>query len=749
MPPQSNVFSAADAVGAALAAGFAAPSPVTAAPVPVALAAGSALAAVLTVVVAAVGAEVAVAAAAVAAAAVAGPPVAASPARGPVPARSVADSVPQANAVAASNAPHSQDEEVLIARSLLKVSTRGKGRYAPARVPPPKLEPVRPAPAPPDAPRLVFRRGSRHPRAIAWFGFRSFWGHLWHLAASVIATEDIDARDWMQPNDTGELTRTVARLLGGASAGTGSDGAAGDGAALTERLERDLWIDFIADCGDDSELSLAVADMLFREYRVPDPHTEGRELVLPRGDVLLFGGDTAYPVATQLEIHNRVCAPFNRILNERKDGRLRVLLGIPGNHDWYDGLDGFARMFRAPRGQIDRHSVVAGDDRVDRTGQIGHFFEWVEAFRVGTRVAKRAALPLHGYLPVQSASYFALRVAPGLDLWAVDRQLREVDFAQRSHFARERAAEPTRGLIVVVADPVYAMLEPNPVGFATMDALALELEEDAPLVLTGDTHHYCRQRLGGATHVVAGGGGAFLHPAKIWRKEGAAHAPEAEFPGPRASFGLAMQVPWQIAWGRAGYMVHVGLGALYLSLAGFEAAGGSAVQGAMGAGLVAASVAALLGASHRTAGGSYRGLAIAALAAVYGAWVTILPLAMRLLVRAASWQSFTPSVEDTLACLAAVLPAALGFGTFLMVLTLLGLEQNQAFSSLAHPGYKHFVRLRIQRDGSAVDGWVLGRVDPLRPDEKTVLVDQFRWANPQRLRQDGPHEPGRAHREEA
>ena len=30
----------------------------------------------------------------------------------------------------------------------------------------------------------------------------------------------------------------------------------------------------------------------------------------------------------------------------RDDGRQRVLLGIPGNHDWYDGLDGFGRMFR-------------------------------------------------------------------------------------------------------------------------------------------------------------------------------------------------------------------------------------------------------------------------------------------------------------------------------------------------------------------------------------------------------------------
>ena len=48
-----------------------------------------------------------------------------------------------------------------------------------------------------------------------WFGARSFWGHLWHLAASVIATEDIDSRDWMGADDPAELTQRVARELGG------------------------------------------------------------------------------------------------------------------------------------------------------------------------------------------------------------------------------------------------------------------------------------------------------------------------------------------------------------------------------------------------------------------------------------------------------------------------------------------------------------------------------------------------------
>ena len=72
----------------------------------------------------------------------------------------------------------------------------------------------------------------------------------------------------------------------------------------------------------------------------------------------------------------------------------------------------------------------------------------------------------------------------------------------------------------------------------------------------------------------------------------------------------------------------------------------------------------------------------------------------------------------------------LAMGTYLMLLTLLGLEQHQAFSALAHPGYKHFVRLRFVKDGRHADGWVFGQVDPLKRGDPIVLVDRFRWLNP-------------------
>src|SRR5262249_18275502 len=152
------------------------------------------------------------------------------------------------------------------------------------------------------------------------------------------------------------------------------------------------------------------------------------------------------------------------------DGKARVLLGVPGNHDWYAGLDGFGRMFRAPLGTVDRASVVAssapGDEPVgdiDSLGQLRHFFEYVEALRIGKHVHKRGALPPLGYTPAQSASYWALPPAPALDLGGPARQLYAVDTRQRLSFATRRD-EVDAGLMLCLADPPYAFLEPHPAG---------------------------------------------------------------------------------------------------------------------------------------------------------------------------------------------------------------------------------------------------------------------------------------------
>src|SRR5690349_19766212 len=105
--------------------------------------------------------------------------------------------------------------------------------------------PLRPARRTTEPIRRSFRRGPERPRGVAWFGIGSFWGHLQHFIASAIATEDVDSRDWMAPDDPATLGERVARLLGGTR----------PGATVTERMGRDLWVDYVADTGDDVSVS--------------------------------------------------------------------------------------------------------------------------------------------------------------------------------------------------------------------------------------------------------------------------------------------------------------------------------------------------------------------------------------------------------------------------------------------------------------------------------------------------------------
>ena len=124
-------------------------------------------------------------------------------------------------------------------------------------------------------------------------------------------------------------------------------------------------------------------------------------------------------------------------------------------------------------------------------------------------------LALAGYTAVQEASYWALALAPGLDLWGVDRQLRATDFRQRVFFAQRRADAQPHKFVFVAPDPALAYGEPNEPGMKILESCDFSLDSDKLLYLTGDAHHYERQAVGDSMHVIAGGGGAFVHGTRI------------------------------------------------------------------------------------------------------------------------------------------------------------------------------------------------------------------------------------------
>src|SRR5262245_35329783 len=264
------------------------------------------------------------------------------------------------------------------------------------------------------------RRGAHKPLAIRWFGMTALAGHLRHLLAVAAASNQLDLRDWMRPEEAAGLLNRVSQILG----------APGSGGSLTERLGREIWIDFVADTGDDHDVSLAVGRMLFAEYALSGDQPRR----LPRGDILVFGGDVAYPASTTYEVERRLLRPWNQILHGKaEDGRRRIVLGIPGNHDWYDGLDGFGRLFRrsafedfaeptteggasaatssdsfSGRAEGNLQRLLHLDELDESIHMIEEAAESLTAFLRRSTTRRPSRLTLAGYTTVQEASYWAL-----------------------------------------------------------------------------------------------------------------------------------------------------------------------------------------------------------------------------------------------------------------------------------------------------------------------------------------------------
>ncbi len=582
-------------------------------------------------------------------------------------------------------------------------------------------------------PPRSFVRGAHEPYGIRWFGSTALSGQLRHLAAETIASGQLDTRDWMRAQQPAELLNEVARVLEAPS----------DGGTLTERLGRDVWIDFVADVGDDSDVASAVAGMVFSEYALQD----GTGRVLPRGDLLIFGGDTAYPLSSAWETARRLTHPWNRVLKRQgPPSRARVLLGIPGNHDWYDGLDGFARLFRRDplRERVDHEADASleqelrlADSASPREsgraiGRIYHQLHLDElsgsldlvqdavagalAVLAGRKVKRISRLWLIGYRPVQESSYWLLPLAPNLDVWAVDRELRTMDFRQRLFFNRRKASGAAGRRILVSPDPAIAMGERNEPGARILQACGLNLKSDPTCYMTGDSHHYERRVIGPSMHVIAGGGGAFLHGTRV-HKYPRGKVPACAFPDQKTSRRLAASVPFRLVAGTGGLMLHILCACLAaLQLWAFRA-------GPVAGWLVTAFVAglAVLVMSEAVIKRRERPRATLAVAFGHGPLLALAPLGVGWLL-----SRLMPTLASGL--LDVVVSAFVGpliIGHFLLVLVMTGLEHHQAYAVLGHPGFKHFVRMCVHADGR-VEAWTIGKEDTLG-EGPPALIDRFEW----------------------
>ncbi len=243
-----------------------------------------------------------------------------------------------------------------------------------------------------------------------------------------------------------------------------------------------LWVDFIADLGDGFEATYAMAHLLARpEIEIPAVSRKLPPIKLPAGQILILGGDLAYPNATEEEYRTRCLEPYDWAFpftpdTDREDVQepKRDLFFIAGNHDWYDGLAAFSNQF------------------CYETSSIG------------------------GWRCRQQRSYFGLQLPYNWWIWGVDVALGDsLDVAQRHYFEAlvAKQVKPGAKIIIVLHAPDW--FKHNYKALTMICQLAREKGEICAL-LAGDLHHYSRYESVGRDPklqlITSGGGGAFAHP---------------------------------------------------------------------------------------------------------------------------------------------------------------------------------------------------------------------------------------------
>ena len=269
----------------------------------------------------------------------------------------------------------------------------------------------------------------------------------------------------------------------------------------------DLTVDYVADVGDGFSPTFAVARQMAEPTTAVGVDGE-TALVLPKGDLIIMGGDEVYPAAGAEHYRDRTIGPYRTAYPPESatgpDGSDRrvPLFAIPGNHDWYDGLAAFLERFTV--------------------------------FQTGDDTSRRRGWSLH-----QTRSYFAIQLNDRWWLWGIDIALNaDIDTPQMQYFRQVAAMMPSDARIVLcTGKPAwfrrgergwferrlqamrerFGRFEPeasdewNRLTYFLEETLGAAAPDAVRLVMTGDKHFYARHEptadTAKPTVVVAGGGG--------------------------------------------------------------------------------------------------------------------------------------------------------------------------------------------------------------------------------------------------
>ncbi|GAA1417252.1 metallophosphoesterase [Catellatospora coxensis] len=439
----------------------------------------------------------------------------------------------------------------------------------------------------------------------------------------------------------------------------------------------ELWMDYVADLGDGFNATYSVAYLMAQE------EIEASGERLPRGRVLVLGGDSVYPTASGKAYEDRFEGPFRAALPQVPAENGPTLFALPGNHDWYDGLTAFLRLF---------------------------------ARREGSRIG--------GWRTKQTRSYFALQLPHRWWLLALDAQgAAYMDDPQLEYF-RGVAANIEEGdrIILVTPQPAWVQSEEHPLYYDTIDYFLRTVIDptgaSVALMVSGDLHHYARyaQSDSGQQLITCGGGGAYMaatnhlpeaitvppkHSQVRRQSTGLPYKLQKTYPTKLRSRWLGSGVFARLPWRNPGFATMLGIMHTMLMLALNNAAGRiltvpifmmtalvmfSCVFFSVGLTEAAAKITpVVLGALH--------GCAHIALGVLGLSLWRLLP-----------FDGYKPAVQAALAVLIYLTPAgvaaALLVSLYLLIAASFKVNVNELYAGQGIEDFKSFLRMRFAPDGT-------------------------------------------------
>jgi len=236
---------------------------------------------------------------------------------------------------------------------------------------------------------------------------------------------------------------------------------------------------------------------------------------------LVISSDVIYPDGAMKDYERNFWLPMK--------GIHKPVYAIPGNHDWYDALEGFAATFydsasasksMKARRASDLHITAAITEKIDH--------QIAEAARLRSLYQVPTGFQQAPYFQIQTKDFAFICVETGV--------LRKIDDLEMEWLKQTLEASRGKYIFVLLGHPFYATGEyqgnMNP-DFAALHQLLRD--HDVSIAMAGDTHdleYYLEPLKGKDTgrvmqHFVNGGGGAYLSlgaalkphdqmPEKIW-----------------------------------------------------------------------------------------------------------------------------------------------------------------------------------------------------------------------------------------